>query len=67
MIERSVAALMETYRIGHEEADLLHDQLWMHAHGIAAMIATDFCDWDMATVERMLDGCRRAFTQQYEV
>lgn len=39
----------------------------MHAHGIAAMIATDFCDWDMATVERMLDGCRRAFTQQYEV
>lgn len=36
MIERSVAALMETYRIGHEEADLLHDQLWMHAHGITA-------------------------------
>ena len=67
MIERSVAALMETYRIGHEEADLLHDQLWMHAHGIAAMIATDFCDWDMAKVERMLDGCRHAFTQQYEV
>ena len=67
MIERSVAALMETYRIGHEEADLLHDQLWMHAHAIAAMIATDFCDWDMAKVERMLDGCRHAFTQQYEV
>lgn len=67
MIERSVAALMETYRIGHEEADLLHDQLWMHAHGIATMIATDFCDWDMAKVERMLDSCRHAFTQQYEV
>lgn len=67
LIERSILELMVLYGISHEEADLLHDQLWMHAHGIAAMIATDFCDWDMAKVERMLDGCRHAFTQQYEV
>ena len=37
MMERSISALMAQYRIGHAEADYLHDQLWMHAHGIAAM------------------------------
>lgn len=66
VIERSIAELMETYHIGHDEADTLHDQLWMHAHGIASMIATDFCDWNMKKVERMLLHCRRAFTQKYE-
>ena len=66
MIERSIGKLMAAYHIGHEEADILHDQLWMHAHGIASMIATDFCDWDMDKVERMLAECRRAFTEKYE-
>ena len=58
---------MDTYHIDHEEADILHDQLWMHAHGIASMIATGFCSWDMAKAEAMLADCRRAFTQKYEV
>lgn len=67
MIEVSIGKLMDTYRIGHEEADFLHDQLWMHAHGIASMIATDFCDWNMEKVQRMLAACQRAFTEQYGV
>lgn len=66
MIEGAIAELMRTYHIDHAAADTLHDQLWMHAHGIAAMIATDFCDWDMQKVDRMLADCRRAFTQKYE-
>ncbi len=66
MIERSIEELMSVYHISHEAADLLHDQLWMQAHGIAAMIATDFCDWDMGKVERMLHACRESFTREYE-
>ena len=66
MIERSIEKLMAAYHIGHEETDILHDQLWMHAHGIASMIATDFCDWNMDKVERMLADCKRAFTAKYE-
>ena len=66
MIECSMKDLMDTYRIGHDEADVLHDQLWMHAHGIASMIATNFCDWNMEKVERMLADCQHAFTQKYE-
>ena len=67
IIERSITELMNTYHISHEEADYLHDQLWMHANGIASMIATDFCDWDMEKVAHMLAECKAAFTRKYEV
>ncbi len=67
IIEQSITELMDTYHISHEEADYLHDHLWMHTHGIASMIATDFCDWDMAKVNRMLLECKKAFTKKYEV
>lgn len=66
MIERSIAALMAAYHISHAEADWLHDQLWMHAHGIAAMIATNFCDWNMEKAQAMLAESSRAFTGKYE-
>ena len=66
MIERSIGKLMNAYHIDHGDADMLHDQLWMHAHGIASMIATDFCDWNMEKVELMLAACKHAFTQKYE-
>ena len=66
MIERSVAELMEIYHIDHEEADYLHDHLWMHTHGIASMIATDFCDWNMEKAGLMIAECKAAFTKKYE-
>ena len=67
VVERSVQKLMSTYHISHEEADILHDQLWMHTHGIASMIATSFCDWNMKKVSMMLADCKSAFTEKYEV
>lgn len=65
IIEHSIEELMDRYQIDHEEADMLHDHLWMHAHGIAAMIATDFCDWDMDKVQRMLEENQAVFTEKY--
>ena len=67
MTARAVDELASTYHISQESADLLHDQLWMHAHGIASMIATDFCDWKMEKVSLMLERSRRAFVREYEV
>lgn len=64
--ETAMEELMEVYHITHEEADYLHDQLWMHAHGIASMIATEFCDWNMEKAEHMLEACKTAFTGKYE-
>lgn len=66
MMERSISELMERYHINHAEADYLHDQLWMHTHGIASMIATDFCLWDPGKIADMLNECRICFTQKYE-
>ncbi len=61
IIEQSVKELMDKYNISYEQADYLHDNLWMHAHGIASMVATDFCDWDMEKVSHMLEQSRNAF------
>ena len=66
IIEDAITELMEQYLISHEEADRLHDHLWMHTHGIASMIATKFCDWDMEKVSRMLMECKAVFTAEYE-
>lgn len=66
MIEQAIEELMATYQICHDEADSLHDHLWMHAHGIASMIATDFCDWDMEKVRHMLEECKNVFIKKYE-
>lgn len=66
VIEQSIDRLMAAYHISHEEADILHDQLWMHAHGIASMIATGFCKWNMEKAGRMLADCKNAFTEKYE-
>ncbi len=67
IIERSIRELMELYHIDHKEADALHDHLWMHTHGIASMVATDFCNWDMNKINKMLEDCKSAFTKKYEV
>ncbi len=67
IIEQSIVELMEMYHINHEEADYLHDHLWMHTHGIASMIATDFCDWNLEKVNHMIEECKNDFTKKYEV
>ena len=66
ILDASVAELMEQQHLSRERADELHDQLWMHAHGIAAMIATDYCDWDLKKAERMLHDCQEALKKHYE-
>ncbi len=66
IIDRSIDELIEQYHIGRSDADELHDQLWMHAHGIAAMTATNYCDWDMNKAQRMLERCQKALLKEYE-
>ena len=66
MIEQGIGALMAEYRITHAEADWLHDQLWMHAHGIAAMVATGFCQWDMDKVAAMLADSKACLGRKFE-
>ncbi len=66
IIEQSINEFMDLYHISHDEADHLHDHLWMHSHGIASMIVTDFCDWDLEKVNFMIDNCKKIFIKEYE-
>ncbi len=66
LLEQEINRFMKKYRISYDEAHQFHDQLWMHAHGIASMIATGFCDWDMEKVERMIRECYASFSRKYE-
>lgn len=66
IIDRSIDELMAQYHLPRSTADELHDQLWMHTHGIAAMTATHYCDWDLDKAERMLARCQAALTKEYE-
>ena len=65
IIEASIVRIMVRYGIDHAEAHHFHDQLWMHAHGIASTMATGFCLWDMGKVERMLKECRQYLERKY--
>ena len=64
IIEEAIQELMSIYSINHEQADLLHDHLWMHTHGIASMIATNFCDWKLEKAEQMIEECKKRFTKE---
>ena len=64
--EQAIQELMKQYNIDHDEAHYFHDQLWMHTHGIAAMAATEFCQWDMEKVERTLRECELYLGKKYE-
>ena len=65
ILNRSISRIMEQYHIDQEEAHYFHDQLWMHAHGIASMIATGFCDWNMDKVQKMLLECEQYLSRKY--
>ena len=67
IMDRSISRIMQKYQIPYEEAHHFHDQLWVHTHGIASMIATGFCDWNMDKVEKMLAECEQYLSRKYEV
>lgn len=66
MTEGAISALMLLYGIDRERAHYLHDQLWMQAHGIASMMAAEFCDWDFDRAKSILDSSCRAILAECE-
>jgi len=51
--------------IGREEAKLFYLEMWAFTHGIAAMIATNYLDWDEAFVSRALTDAYRGLEGRY--
>lgn len=51
--------------IGEEEAYIFHLELWLYVHGIAAMIATGFLDWDAEFISRALTDAYEGMKCRY--
>ncbi len=60
--------IMKNLGINEDEAYFLHIELWLYVHGIAAMIATGYLDWDDEFISRALtdayDGMKRRYTEE---
>ena len=51
--------------LSSEEAKLFHLEMWAYVHGIAAMVATGFCNLDWELVSRMLTDSYQGLRKQY--
>ncbi len=55
--EPLISLIQKNTGISRDSAVLLHLEMWFYVHGIAAMIATSYSDWDEALISRALtDG-----------
>lgn len=66
IMDNSISKIMKKYHISYDEAHYFHDQLSVHAHGIASMIATGFCNWNMDKVEKILTKNEQYLSRKYE-
>ena len=46
--------IMKNTGLSREKAELFHLELWVFVHGIAAMIATSYLDYELETISEML-------------
>lgn len=62
--------IMKNLGISVEEATMFHIEMWVYVHGIAAMIATAYLEWDRETISRMLTdlfmGLKIRYTKKEE-
>ena len=47
-------------------AYFFHLEMWVYVHGIAAMIATDYLDWDEELISRMLTDAYEGMKERYK-
>lgn len=59
--------IQKSIGLGEEEAYLFHLEMWICVHGIAAMLATQYLEWDREMISRMVsdlyDGLRRRYEE----
>lgn len=61
-----LALLASAAGISLEQAYAFHIAMWIYVHGIAAMIATAYLDWDEETVSRLLTDAYQGLMARYK-
>ncbi len=61
---------MKNLTLSEDEAYLFHLESWLFVHGIAAMLATSYLNWDTDFISRALtdayQGLKHRFTNKEE-
>ena len=52
--------------ISEDEANMLHLEMWLYAHGIATMLATAYLEWDEEFISRALTDAYVGLTGRYK-
>ena len=59
--DMSTFIIMKNLGLYHDEATKLHAEMWLFVHGIAAMLATGYQQWDEGTISAMLTDAYQGF------
>ena len=62
--DASAMVIMKNYGLYKSDAEVLHAEMWIFVHGIAAMIATGYQKWDGELISRMLTDAYKGFISQ---
>ncbi len=65
-LEELYSILMSKFGITREQAQLFHVEMWVYAHGIATMIATDYLPWDIELISQMMTDVYNGIKIKYE-
>ncbi len=57
--------IMKNLGISEDEANLFHLELWLYVHGIATMVATNYLDWDIEFISKVLTDAYQGLKCRY--
>jgi len=59
--EKVISETKETFQLNRQQAELVYQNLWAYAHGIAVMSATGVCAFSLEEISEMLGMACRSF------
>lgn len=52
--EKAIATVMKSTGLNRDDASIFHFEMWAFTHGIAAILATSFLEFDYEVIDKML-------------
>lgn len=64
VFDKLTFVIMKNYGLYKDDAQKLHMEMWVCVHGIAAMFATDYLNWNWDTVSEMVSDVFKGLTSK---
>ena len=65
-VEPLLDLIQQAAGISRESARMFHLEMWIYVHGIAAMAATSFLDWDTELISASLTDAYRGLLARFK-